>query len=124
MLSWLEIKPLLIASFTTIFSHFVSCLFIVFVNGFLCSAKGSKFDQVPNRNGLTDIEDRLVVAKGEGEGNGLDWEFGVSRYKLLRLEWINNNVLWYIAQGTISNLLGQVMEKNIKKDCVYVYMYN
>ena len=26
----------------------------------------------PNRNKLTDIENRLVVAKGEGGGNGMD----------------------------------------------------
>ena len=27
---------------------------------------------------LTDIENRLEVAKGEGSGGGLEWEFGVS----------------------------------------------
>ena len=31
-----------------------------------------------NRNGLTDIEIRLVVAKGKGVGKG-DREFGISR---------------------------------------------
>ena len=36
-----------------------------------------------NRNRLTDIENRLVVAKGEGDGGGKDWEFGISRCKLL-----------------------------------------
>ena len=34
---------------------------------------------VQNRNKLKDIENRLVVAKGLGEGRGMDWEFGVSR---------------------------------------------
>ena len=29
------------------------------------------------------IEERFVVAKGEGGGIGMDWEFGVSRCKLL-----------------------------------------
>ena len=43
----------------------------------------------------SDIENRLVVAKGEGCGRGKDWEFGVSRYKLLYREWINNKVLLY-----------------------------
>ena len=28
-------------------------------------------------------------------GGGVDWEFGVSRCKLLYIEWINNNVLLY-----------------------------
>ena len=39
-----------------------------------------------NRNRLTDIENGLVVAKGEKEGWGMDWEFGVSRGKLLHLD--------------------------------------
>lgn len=36
---------------------------------------------------------RLVVIKGVGQGSGMDWEFGVDRYKLLHLEWINDKVL-------------------------------
>ena len=28
-----------------------------------------------------DIENRLVVAKWEGVGGGMEWEVGVSRYK-------------------------------------------
>ena len=34
-----------------------------------------------------------TVAKGEGEGSGMDGEFGVSRCKLLHVEWISNEVL-------------------------------
>ena len=30
-----------------------------------------------------DIENRLVVAKKEGVGRRMEWEVGVSRYKLL-----------------------------------------
>ena len=33
------------------------------------------------------IESRLVVAKGEEGGRGLDWEFGISRCKLAYIEW-------------------------------------
>ena len=47
-----------------------------------------------NRNKLMDIENRFVVAKGRGR-NGMDWEFGVSRCKLLYLEWISNEILLY-----------------------------
>ena len=32
-----------------------------------------------NRNRLTDVENRLVLAKGEGGSSGMDWEFAVSR---------------------------------------------
>ena len=42
---------------------------------------------------LTDIEDRLVFAKGEGFGAGKDWEFRTRRCKLVSIKWINNRVL-------------------------------
>ena len=48
-----------------------------------------------NRNRLTDIENILVVAKGEGNGGGKDWEVGISRCKLLYIRWIDNKVLLY-----------------------------
>ena len=32
---------------------------------------------------------------GGGGGRGMDWEFGVSRSKLLHLEWVSNEVLQY-----------------------------
>ena len=38
-------------------------------------------------------ENRLVVAKGEGGGSGMDWESGVNRCKQLHLEWISNEAL-------------------------------
>jgi len=34
-----------------------------------------------------------VVAKGKEGGGGMDWELGMSRYKLLYEGWINNMVL-------------------------------
>ena len=36
-----------------------------------------------------------MVAKGEGGGEGKDWEFGINRCKLLYIGWINNKVLLY-----------------------------
>ena len=41
--------------------------------------------------------------QGGGGWGGMAWEFGVSRCKLLHLEWINKVLLY--TQGTISNLL-------------------
>ena len=53
-----------------------------------------------------DIENRLVVAKGEREGgSGMDEEFGVGRCKLLHLEWISNEVLLY-STGNYGQSLG------------------
>ena len=44
-----------------------------------------------------DIEDRPVVAKGEGLRGGMEWEVGVNRCKLFYVEQINNMVPQYTA---------------------------
>ena len=46
-----------------------------------------------NRNRLTDVGNRLVVAMREEKRGRLDWEFRNSRSKLLHIGWINNKVL-------------------------------
>ena len=38
------------------------------------------------RNRLTDIENRLVVARGEGGGRGMDWESGVMQTFTCRID--------------------------------------
>ena len=38
---------------------------------------------------------RFVVTKEEERRGQMDWKFGVSRYKLLYIEWINNKVPLY-----------------------------
>ena len=73
-----------------------------------------------NRNRLTDIENRLVVAKGEGGGGGMDWEFGVSRCTLLYIEWINNKVLLY-STGRIQCPMINYNGKEYEKECMYMY---
>ena len=70
-----------------------------------------------------DIENRLVVAKEEGVRGGMQWEVGVSRCKLLYIEWINNKVLLYSTGNYIQYPMINHNGKDIKKD-VYIYMYN
>ena len=36
-----------------------------------------------------------VLAKVEESGRGMEWEFGISRHKLLQIEWVKNKVLLY-----------------------------
>ena len=43
--------------------------------------------------------------QGEGEGSRMDWEFGVSRYKLLILKWISNEALLYSTGNYIQSLV-------------------
>ena len=47
------------------------------------------------------IEMKFVVTKGAGDGRGMDWKFGVSRWILLYIEWINSKVLLYSAGNYI-----------------------
>ena len=44
-----------------------------------------------NRNRSIEIENRLMVARKGGRR--LDWEFGISRCKLLHRDWVNHKVL-------------------------------
>ena len=39
--------------------------------------------------------------QGGGGGSGMYWEFGVSRCKLLNLEWISNEILLYSTGNCI-----------------------
>ena len=62
-----------------------------------------KWTYLWNRNRLTGIENRLVVAKGEGHQGGMDWEFGISRCKLVYIGWISNKVLLYSTGNYIQS---------------------
>ena len=61
-----------------------------------------------------------MVAKGERVGRGMDWEFGVSRCKLLHLEWINNRVLLYSTGNYIQSPRINLNGKEYKKECMTV----
>ena len=53
-------------------------------NGIVESKIWHKWTYLQSRNWLTDVENRLIIAKGKG--NGMNGEFGVNRCKLLHLE--------------------------------------
>ena len=44
-------------------------------------------------------------SQGGGGESGMDWEFGVSRCKLLYLGWISNEVLLYSTGNCIQSLV-------------------
>ena len=68
------------------------------------------------------MENRLVVANGEGERSGMDWGFGFSRCKVLHLEWISNEVLLYSSGNHIQSLgIDSDGRKNTKMN-VYICM--
>ena len=61
-----------------------------------------------------------MVAKGEGGGGGKDWEFGISRCKLLHVEWINNKVLLYSTGDYIQYPVINRNGKECLKKNVYI----
>ena len=63
---------------------------------------GTKEPIYKTETDFTDIENRLMVAKVTG--SGMDGEFGVSRCKLLNLEWISNEVPLYSTGNHIQSL--------------------
>ena len=64
-----------------------------------------------------DIENRLVVSKRERFEGGMDWEFAISRRKLLHIEWINNKVQGNSIQYPVINHSG----KEYETECIYMY---
>ena len=66
-------------------------------------------------------KNRLVVAKVEGVWGGKAWEFGISRCKLLYIEWINSRVLLYNTGNYIQYLVINHSGKEYEKECIYVY---
>ena len=55
------------------------------------------------------------------QGKGMDWEFVVSRCKLLHLERINNKVLLYIRGNYIQSPRIDHDRKEYKEECTYMY---
>ena len=45
-----------------------------------------------------------MVAKGEEGGSAMDLDFGVSRCKLLHLEWVSDDMLLYSTVNYIQSL--------------------
>ena len=65
----------------------------------------------------TDIEKRPMVAKREGIEGAVDLEFGISRCKLVCIDWMNNKVLVYSIK-TIFNILCYRLRKETYKSVV------
>ena len=62
----------------------------------------------------------LCCAKGGGGGSGMDWELGVSRCRLLPLEWISNEILLCSTGNYVWSLM--MVHDNVRKKNVYMYV--
>ena len=52
----------------------------------------------------------------------MEWEFGISRCKLLYIEWMDNKVLLYSTGNYVQYLVINHSGKEYKKECVYIYV--
>ena len=68
---------------------------------YMWNLKWDTNELIYERNRLTNIENRLMAAKEERSGGGMEWDFGVSRCKLLYIGWINSKVLLYSTGNPI-----------------------
>ena len=65
--------------------------------------------------------EQTSVVKAEGVGGGMEWKVGVSRCKLLYIEWINNKALLYSTENYIQYPMINHKGKEYKKG-IYVYI--
>ena len=63
-----------------------------------------RWTYLQNRNRLTDLENELMVTRGEGLEGGIVKEFGFDMYTLLYLKWITNKDLLY-STGNLLNIM-------------------
>ena len=63
-----------------------------------------------------------MVAKGEGVGGGVEWEFGVSRCELLYTGWINKVLLCSTGNYIQYPMINHNGKEYIKNN-VYIYIY-
>ena len=58
---------------------------------------------------------------GGGGGRGMDREFGISRCKLVYIEWINNKVLLYSTGNYIQYPVINDNRQENEKECMYMH---
>ena len=69
---------------------------------------------------IMDLVNRLVVAKGEGEGVGWIGSLGLIECKLLPLEWISNEILLCSTGNYVWSLMTEHDNVRKKNVCMYV----
>ena len=69
-----------------------------------------------------------MLPRGRGGEGGMEWEFGISRCKLLYIDWINNKVLLHSTgnyiQYPVINHDGKAYEKVYIHTYTYICIYN
>ena len=76
-----------------------------------------------NRNLLTDVENKLMVTKGESDRErGLHWEIGIDIYILLYIKHITDKDLLYSTGNSTQYPVVTYRGKGSEKEQMYVYV--
>ena len=73
------------------------------------------------RNRDTEVENKYMDTRGEGEG-GMNWEIGIDIYTLLCIKQITNENLLYSTGNSTQYSVVTYMGKESKKEGIYVYV--
>ena len=75
-----------------------------------------------SRKRLIELENELIVAVGQGWGEGIVREFGMDIYTLLYLKWINNKDLLYSTLNSVQIMWQPGWEGSLGENG-YMYVY-
>jgi len=73
--TWMDLKIIILSKV-----HQTEKKKIIWYHLYVESKRWHKSTYLWNKNKLTDIENRFVIAKGAGSGEEKDWKFGISRF--------------------------------------------
>ena len=80
----------------------------------------SSFKRYPR---LTDFENKLIITRGQGCGEGIVWEFGIDMYTLLYLKQITNKDLLYSMGNSAQCYVAAWMRGEFGGEWILVYVW-
>ena len=83
--------------------------------------KWYKWTYLQNRSRVTDVENKLMVTKGE-MGGGINWEIGIDIYTLLYIEQIPNKNLPYSTGNPTQYSVMTYMGIESKQEWIHAYV--
>ena len=72
---------------------------------------------------IFNLENKVMVTKGERQGGEINKEFGINIYTLLYIKQIINKDLLYSTENSTQYSVITYMGKESEKEQIYVYVY-
>ena len=71
---------------------------------YMCNLKYDTSELITKQKQTFRHREQTVVNKGEEDGEGMEWDFGISRCKLVYTEWMKNKVVLQSTGNSIQYL--------------------